>query len=179
MQHLASGQVGDIGTVLFTEAHQYATLLDDILYTQTPLGTVSPHRPRERWQHGLRHHLADVFEIIEQCLLLGPYLCSGFHVLQTAAATESEMRAPGLHTVGGGLFHRGYPALVKAPAGCPVFKTDNLTRQRTIDKDRLAIQVRDTAPVVGQRLYGDTADGFRQAFPALTFTHDASVPVFI
>jgi len=71
-------------------------------------------------------------------------------VLQATATTESEMRTAGFDTIGRGLRNCGYPTLVKAPAGCTVFKTDNLARQCTIDENRLAIQMRDATSIMGQ-----------------------------
>ena len=83
------------------------------------------------------------------------------------------MRTLWCYAVGRSLDYPGDPAFIKFPARGQVLKTDHFTRQGTIDKDSLAIQVGNTTAIMPQRFDGDATDRFRQAFFTGTFTHNS------
>jgi len=115
--------------------------------------TVSPVRPREWRQNGVRPHLADPLKIGQQHLLLCLDLLRSIQMLQAAAATDTGMRTAGRHPLVGCADHLVHLALIMAFAFGGIKKGHRFTRQGAIDKYRLAVDVRHTAAIVREGFY--------------------------
>ncbi len=150
VQHLATRQIRDIGRTPLAKSNQYPALLDDVLHTQPCLAAVSPRRTGQGRQHALRADTTDTLQVVEQHLLLGAHLCRGLQVLQAAAAAHAEMRTFRFHPVSRSHVNIGDARLVESLARRQVLKADLFTGQRALYEHGLAINMRNTAPVVGQ-----------------------------
>jgi hypothetical protein len=94
-------------------------------------------------------------------------------VLQAAATAHSEVRAFWLNPVRRRLAHFSNASLVMLPVYRNVFKTHHFTRQGTLNKDGLAIPVRHTTAIMGERFHRYALTRFRQALLATAFAHEA------
>jgi hypothetical protein len=93
-----------------------------------------------------------MLEVFEQCLLLHHDLCATFHMLQTATATASKGAAFGFNPVSRRIKHLFGSAFRDLAGQAGVLEANTLTFKRLVNKHRASIDMRNTAPLVGQGL---------------------------
>ncbi len=152
VQHLAARELRQIGTAPFAEPYQHPALPGDELHTEARLAPVAPCGAGERREPLARYDMADTLQVILQHLLLVADLRRCIEVLQAAAAAYAEVRTARHHPFRRGHEHLDRARFVEVPAPRKVCDAHFLARERTLDEHRLALHVRDPAPVVGQRL---------------------------
>ena len=150
VQHVAARDVGHEGRAALAKADQHATLLGHPAHTETGLAPIAPMLSRQRLQPALRLHLADAPQHVRQDRLFGRDLRGRVHVLQGAAAADTKTCTARHHPLWCRLQHLGHDTLVVATLHAGVAEQDPFASQCAVHKHRLAVDVGQTAAVVGQ-----------------------------
>ena len=100
-----------------------------------------------------------MLQLSGQYLLLGANLGLGMQVLQAATAAGTEMGARGRYPVRTRRKYLNQLAAVEVSAAVEVTQPDGFTRQRVFDERNLAVDVRDAAAVIVERLDMRLGDG--------------------
>src|SRR5690606_8421586 len=144
--------VGDVAAVSFTETDQHTTLTWHQTHRQPGAVAVAPGRPVHGWKYGCRLELANVAESILQHTLLHGYLGPGIEMLHGTATTDAKVGAARFHPLGRSAQHPFGTCLFVGRFASNYGGFDAFARQRTLDKNHLAITVRNAPRFEVERL---------------------------
>ena len=154
-QHVTLAHVGDVARLALVEADQHAALLRNVAHRQPCAIPIAPGRAVHRGQEPPGRDAAEARErLLEHALLRRDLQCE-VGVLQRASATGAEVRAARRDTRG---TRREHARRARDLVGGLAFQRldrDALARQRALDEYRLAVDARDAAAFVVERLDGD------------------------
>src|SRR5699024_6947053 len=110
--------------------------------------------PVHGWQYLFSRYIAQMMQIVFQHPLLDGHLCVTVQMLNAAAATNPEVRTGGRYPQAGRMEHGLKLSLVMIFTLFQHTGANLLARQRTGNKDHLAISVRHALPAEVQRFDG-------------------------